>query len=803
MKKTLGGDRLGSGAGMRVAMHNFERSTFNQNRSWLSSMGPGFLVPCFNEVGTNGDKFEIEIDTAIRTLPTLKPLFGTFKFQCDIFAIPIRLYNGLLHNNMNNIAMQMNKVLFPTIGINSISAKQVDEIIKNGIQYGEIGGHPVVRKFYKEGDIFNHPTSLMRYLGYYGTLRKENTKASELQEVKFNALKILAYYDIFKNYYANKQEKKCFICGTSKNEGASTIEKTVNVPLLANGGKIIWIEESSNNGDSIKHQMTGNYTEIVNRDGQNIKVYIPIYYEPTKANGFFDMINTETSYKLNKQTIINKVYDWTINVNGTPTQFRELFAKGTISIVDNIGNTDIYTTPLSNNLTNNTTNSILKNIKNPKTPNLNDFNNKNPHDLQIIKNDTFSSMLKDNKVINAENDPLFWVCAIGPCPVNVNNLAIGNTSLTGVEGFTLTSGEINNPSFSIFDFDLDFVDEMRKDILKNTELGVIPWNRDIKKDITTKRQVWDLLTEYDSHGIAYNTYPCQGLALKTYQSDMFNNWISDENVKLVNDISALTINVVDGKGLLKMDELIFSKKVYNMLNRIAMSGGTWQDWQEVIYSENSVTRAEQPIYCGGISTEIAFEEVVQTAPTEQTHVGELAGKGITFNKKGGKVVINCNEPTIIMGIASITPRITYYQGANWFNSLMNIDQLHKPSLDGIGFQDNTLDRAAFWMKTTDAQGAQTTLALGKQPAWLNYMTAIDEVFGIFASTEDDMSLNRNYTFTQKDNVGNILDATTYIEPKKFNYPFADASQIAQNFWVQLQFNVKSRRKMSAKQIPNL
>ena len=63
-----------------------------------------------------------------------------------------------------------------------------------------------------------------------------------------------------------------------------------------------------------------------------------------------------------------------------------------------------------------------------------------------------------------------------------------------------------------------------------------------------------------------------------------------------------------------------------------------------------------------------------------------------------------------------------------------------------------------------------------------------------------MTLNRRY---EKDIDGSLLDATTYIDPTKFNHIFAQTSLDAQNFWVQIGINIEARRKMSAKVIPNL
>ena len=49
----------------------------------------------------------------------------------------------------------------------------------------------------------------------------------------------------------------------------------------------------------------------------------------------------------------------------------------------------------------------------------------------------------------------------------------------------------------------------------------------------------------------------------------------------------------------------------------------------------------------------------------------------------------------------------------------------------------------------------------------------------------------------------VNDITTYIDPAKWNYVFADANLAAQNFWVQIHSDVIARRKMAAQQIPNL
>ena len=58
---------------------------------------------------------------------------------------------------------------------------------------------------------------------------------------------------------------------------------------------------------------------------------------------------------------------------------------------------------------------------------------------------------------------------------------------------------------------------------------------------------------------------------KTYDSDIYQNWVNTDWIDGSNGINEITaVNVADGK--LTMDALNLAQKVYNMLNRIAISG---------------------------------------------------------------------------------------------------------------------------------------------------------------------------------------------------------------------------------------
>ena len=67
IKRNIGGDRLGSGSKMEVQMHDYERSTHDLSRVWRSSATVGTLIPFLTEIGLNGDKFEIDLNAAVKT----------------------------------------------------------------------------------------------------------------------------------------------------------------------------------------------------------------------------------------------------------------------------------------------------------------------------------------------------------------------------------------------------------------------------------------------------------------------------------------------------------------------------------------------------------------------------------------------------------------------------------------------------------------------------------------------------------------------------------------------------------------
>lgn len=681
MKKTLGGERLRSESKMEVYLPNFGRSSHNVGKIIRTSQACGTIVPYWCQIGMDGTTFYLDITTKVKTLPTTGPVFGSFKHQIDVFVIPIRLYIAALHNNALGVGLNMSKVLLPQFQVYSANTS----IYENDSNRGQV-----------------NPSSLLSYLGIKGFGFSNVNQYLR----RFPAIFNLAYWDIFKNYYANKQEENAYVI-----TGVNHIWKALSVGDGYTWGKT-WHENTS---------ATYSIAPTTEKP-QYIKLEFEENISPEEVNEIQFLTNDPQK----------------------PTQ--------AINKLTKLGDAFVFERT------------------DPEAPGLREPNN--PRKATNIY------MYKIKKAIK----------------IAYNLEAVGNFPLTMPD----------NQKIKLTPFPLKNIDDERTAILAapSTSAYVVS-NTKMPYGAATRTLELPNHDRSKTYHSSYAWYSQAGLAVKTYLSDRFNNWLNTEWIDgTTGGINAITaVDVSDGK--LTMDALILQKKIFNMLNRVAITDGTYQAWREATYGIRSATLPESPIFCGGMQSEIAFDEIVSNSATDEEPLGTLAGRGIaTMYKSGRGLKIKCTEPSMIMALGSITPRIDYSQGNKWWTRLQNMDDFHKPTLDAIGFQELIAEEAAAWSTEITGDYEHTYQSLGKQPSWIEYTTDVNETYGEFAAGMPlaFMCLNRVY----EENVdGTISNASTYIDPTIYNNIFAESRLSSQNFWVQVAFDVTARRVMSAKQIPNL
>ena len=691
MKVSIGKNTLGGGKKMTTRLNNYNRSTHDLSHVCRTSATVGTLIPTLYHLILPGDTFPIETRCHTLTHPTIGPLFGSFKQQNDFFFCPIRLYNAMLHNNALNIGLNMKQVKFPIYPIpydlytDKSKMKGSNDSLLNEV----------------------NPSSLVAYTGVraLATLEPYGNKKT------FNCLKLMMYYDIFKNYYANKQEKKFYVISGNT---YYLYKQTVGNPSPGQMGLAL---ANSNDQSSWKVITTG----------------VPNF---TGATGDYPKVKTDY------QAWVLVIKPYTQDKNSGQIEITTNFQTGWLTesggTVGGLKTIQIYGT----------------------------INN-------LIEQGVLTDITKS--VNNSVDGTEYY---------KINEVTFLPTEQTFKTYFY-----INKPTLAISvearynSYDLNTIDDMRENILtagKTQYISQDPFIIDIFKPIQTE------------NGTAPScSQPLVGLALKTYQSDINTNWVNTEWIDGETGINSITAIDTSG-GSFTLDTLNLAKKVYTMLNRIAVSDGSYNAWIQTVYTSGGLNHIETPLYLGGSSLEIEFQEVVNNSGSEDQPLGTLAGRGIATNHKGGNIMFKADEPGYIFCITSLTPRVDYFQGNEWDNYLLTLDDLHKPQLDGIGFEDRLYRNV-----NANTPYAMAGKSIGKQPAWIGYMTNVNKTYGNFALIENEgwMCLNRIF--------GDINTYTTYIFPHLYNNIFADTDITAQNFWIQIAFNTKPRRVMSAKVIPNI
>lgn len=658
---TLGGDRLHSGKRQKIELDGFQRSTFDKSRVWRNTQAPGTLVPCFLDIGLPGDMWDIGIAADVMTHPTLGPLFGSYQLAVDFHQFAMRLYQAQLHNNKLGIGLKMSEIKMPVISLPAENSTGSNDLANSQI----------------------NPSCILAYLGIRGVgTNTTGTSASRL----FNAMPLLGYWDIYKNYYSNKQEEIGAVIHTTRKEQA--IITGINI------GDSELPEAPTESGVKVESNTSFVQISYSGATKPDITQMLILSSQPLSSPDWLQMSQI---------------------VNPLPTSE----GVGFITYQVQLGGGWLEAMWYSWKTAGDNTPIVT-------APEVHTFPLKNLDDMR-------------EAILGAISAPGAFV--------------VNNVGGAGIEPYSLVLGQ----------------EEGVNNMLQTQE----------------------------------------GLACKTYKSDLLNNWLQTEWIDGENGINEVSAIDVSG-GLLYMDALILQKKIYDMLNRIAVSGGTYDDWQDANWQHDRFVRPEIPVYEGGLMQEIIFQEVVSNSASETQEtsqpLGTLAGKGtLSRDRQGGHVNIMVNEPSYIMALASITPRPDYSQGNKWHVHVLTMDDLHKPILDQLGFQE-LITEQMHWADTHWDLPSQKwiTKSAGKQTAWLNYQTDIPETYGNFAieSNEMFMTLNRRYEMSEN-LLDGIEDVTTYIHPGKFNFIFAQTSIDAMNFWVQLGFSVHVRRKMSSKVMPNL
>lgn len=730
----------------KVAVKKPSRSNVNLSTTRRFSCNVGTLIPALTLPVQSGDKIHMSISALVKTLPFVGPLMGSFKIQMDTFYFPYRYYNSWLHDDRTDFDPY--DIKFPLAAINAIS-------------YG-YDSYPYYSSPVSPGSLWNYLG-----VGYEGRLLTGASSTTTTVNRYFNAVPLLGYWDIFRSYYANTQEKTFpFICGPSVpssststghnieilNCDLSVIDDSRQVILATPGNEHLILPVYS--GSLTEGSGTAGSTD--NNSGTNYKFY-PYSEKPDSSNYGSSWYSPYASF-----------YNCKVAQGGLAlkTYRSDRFTTWL--------NADTYYENMASS------SMLVSNV---------------PTQLSAFKRDDEASY---KALINANRLGGTYLASDSSSPSAANHenqfsdITLGGDAINKYQswdGYGLSFIQYSSPGYRSPVNNAPFTN-----VYGGTVYGAQhprEWN-----------QLWRS-TDMSQLNVPFEKFNVSDDA----QDDIPNDWSSRGNVAI---------------GRLSMDALYFASHLDRMLKRTQLAGGRYSDWNYVQYGNSIRAIVETPTFIRSHSFTLACEDVVQTSESsDENPLGSLAGRG-----RGGAAGRHVNfyvpEHGFMMTIFSISPYVDYSQGVSWYLRMTSLGDIHVPVLDGIGFQDLISDDLttaytvlpATTVGNTDNDYHYGYYGIGKQPAFIEWMTNENRVYGDFADPNRLMYMTLCRRFADwstansdsSNNPGRIptdVNFSSYIDPRDWNFCFADTSLESQNFWIQLAFHITAKRVISKKIMPHL
>ena len=343
----------------------------------------------------------------------------------------------------------------------------------------------------------------------------------------------------------------------------------------------------------------------------------------------------------------------------------------------------------------------------------------------------------------------------------------------------------------------------------------------------------ELLSFTDDLRISYRV-PLGGLVCTPYLMD-FNRGIMNARV------GSLEARVLVDEDTMSfgVPQLQFKNKMQNLVNYLDLSGGRFGDVLSVVWRSNLKGGVDKPIFLGSRSAWIYMRDIIATATTgsaddsKASILGQQGGfaAGRTDKEKRAVCNFSFNEYGRFMCIFELIPDVDYSAGIDMQLLKLSFSDKYIPQYAQIGYQDvsnieltavparrvqvladagngDDVHATYVYRYYPDSNDNGAPYKVGKRIAWSEYMTKIDKVFGNFGQrgTFDYWVLLRRYVYNQEFENGNDrveTNFTTYAYPFLFNYLFVEQDLTAQNFRLQVYFDIKAKRPFPKRSMPRL
>lgn len=169
---------------LHVSVPSPKRSTFDRSHTNPITADVGYIYPVLVDELLPTDYVKLDLMAFAQTNPLTKPLLGRFTMKFEAFFVPLRLYSQNL--DLNNVQPDFSD----DFGLPFFTLPSDTE-------------HPTIEPD-AEDELYVHGTSLLSYLNM---LPAKWTSSSVLAGDVLNGVPFIGYFDIYRNFYANPQDR--------------------------------------------------------------------------------------------------------------------------------------------------------------------------------------------------------------------------------------------------------------------------------------------------------------------------------------------------------------------------------------------------------------------------------------------------------------------------------------------------------------------------------------------------------------------------------------------------------------------
>lgn len=212
----------------------------------------------------------------------------------------------------------------------------------------------------------------------------------------------------------------------------------------------------------------------------------------------------------------------------------------------------------------------------------------------------------------------------------------------------------------------------------------------------------------------------------------------------------------------------------------ARYGSRYTEYLRYLGVRSSDARLQRPEYLGGGKQMIQFSEVLATAESETTDVGDMAGHGIS-GMRSNRYRRFFEEHGIVMSLMYVTPKNVYMQSAQkeWFKNTK--EDFWQLELENIGQQEVLNKEVKFSHPTPDG-------VFGYADRYDEYRKSFSDVAGEFRTSDlDYWHMGRD--FSASDPTLN----QSFVELNPTDRIYASSESISHQLYVMVNHSIQARR----------